>query len=62
MDFLYFPDDKTEYIPSIIILIIFSIGAVLTMYIIMKVSKKEQKKSDEKYQPQKISDDHPDHK
>lgn len=61
MDFLYFPDDKTEYIPSIIILIIFSIGAVVTMYIIMKVSKKEQKKSDEKYQPQNISDD-PDRK
>lgn len=57
MDFLYFPEDKAEYIPSIIILIIFSIGAVVTMYFLMKVSKKEEKKTDEKFQSKKLSDE-----
>ncbi|TFJ92792.1 hypothetical protein [Lentibacillus salicampi] len=49
MEFLYFPEDKSEYIPGVIILIIFMIGAVLTMYFFIKYSKKEAKKVDEQY-------------
>lgn len=59
MDFLYFPDDKSEYIPSVIILIIFILGAIVTMYFILKVNKKEEKKVNEKYKNQlnKIEND-----
>lgn len=57
MDFLYFPDDKAEYLPGIIMLLIFVLGAVVTMYFFLKVSKKEAKKTDEKYQLNKINDD-----
>lgn len=49
MDFLYFPDDKTEYIPAIIMLIIFMIGAAITMYIFYKKSKKEEKRIEKAY-------------
>jgi hypothetical protein len=45
--FLYFPEDKSEYGPAAITFIIFMIGAVLTMRLIMKVSKKEAKKAKE---------------
>ncbi|PGL72274.1 hypothetical protein [Bacillus sp. AFS055030] len=44
MEFLYFPEDKTEYIPAVISLIIFMIGAFLTFYLIKRVSKKEEKR------------------
>ncbi|WP_077624984.1 hypothetical protein [Sediminibacillus massiliensis] len=50
MEFLYFPEDKTEYIPAVISLVIFFIGAVITMYFVHKHSKKEAAKMDEKYQ------------
>lgn len=49
MEFLYFPEDKTEYIPAFITLVIFMIGALATMYIFYKKSKKEEKVIDEKY-------------
>lgn len=49
MDFLYFPEDKTEYIPAVITLLIFMVGAAITMYFFMKQSKKEAKRIDEKY-------------
>ncbi|SDM13230.1 hypothetical protein [Sediminibacillus halophilus] len=49
MEFLYFPEDKTEYIPALISLVIFSIGAAVTMYLIYKHSKKEERRIDEKY-------------
>ncbi len=49
MEFLYFPEDKSEYIPALISLVIFSIGAVITMYLIYKHSKKEEKRTAEKY-------------
>ena len=45
--FLYFPEDKSEYGPAAITFIIFMIGALLTMRLIIKVSKKEAKKSKE---------------
>jgi hypothetical protein len=49
MEFLYFPEDKTEYIPAFITLVIFMIGAIATMYLFYKKSKKEEKLIDEKY-------------
>ncbi|GAB2543961.1 hypothetical protein [Gracilibacillus alcaliphilus] len=50
MEFLYFPEDKSLYIPSVISLIIFAAGAVLTMYLIKKAAKKEQREFEQKYQ------------
>jgi phosphotransferase system glucose/maltose/N-acetylglucosamine-specific IIC component len=44
MEFLYFPEDKTEYIPAVISLIIFMIGAFITFYLIKKASLKEEKR------------------
>jgi hypothetical protein len=45
--FLYFPEDKSEYGPAAITFIIFAIGALLTMKLIINVSKKEAKKAKE---------------
>lgn len=45
--FLYFPEDKTEYIPAAITSLVFLIGAILTMQFIIKVSKKEAQKAKE---------------
>ena len=45
--FLYFPEDKSEYIPAAITFVIFLIGAVLTMRFIIKVSKREAQKAKE---------------
>ncbi len=49
MEFLYFPQDKSEYIPAFITLVIFMILAVATMYLFYKKSKKEEKIAEEKY-------------
>lgn len=49
MEFLYFPEDKAEYIPAFIALVIFMVGAIATMYMFYKKSKKEEKLIDEKY-------------
>ncbi|MFT9599009.1 hypothetical protein [Mesobacillus sp.] len=45
--FLYFPEDKSEYIPAAITSLVFLIGAVLTMRYIIKVSKREAQKAKE---------------
>lgn len=45
--FLYFPEDKSEYGPAAITFTIFVIGALLTMRLIVKVSKREAKKAKE---------------
>ncbi|WP_010532296.1 hypothetical protein [Lentibacillus jeotgali] len=50
MEFLYFPEDKSEYIPAVIMLVIFMIGAVLATYFFIKYSKKEAKRVEEQYQ------------
>ncbi|WP_347862499.1 hypothetical protein U0355_04900 [Salimicrobium sp. PL1-032A] len=42
MDFLYFPQDKTEYIPALLMLVLFMAAAVATVYIFMKASKREE--------------------
>ncbi|MGG3564131.1 hypothetical protein ABES03_21310 [Neobacillus rhizosphaerae] len=45
--FLYFPEDKSEYIPAGITFVIFLIGALLTMRFIIKISKREAQKTKE---------------
>lgn len=47
MMFLYFPEDKSEYIPAFIMLVIFMVLALATMYIFYKKSKKDEKMIDE---------------
>lgn len=50
MEFLYFPEDKTEYLPAVIILIVFMIGAGIVMYYFIKNSRKEAEKVNKQYQ------------
>lgn len=45
--FLYFPEDKSEYIPAFLWSALFLLLAVLTMRFIIKVSNKEQAKAKE---------------
>ncbi|RFB15131.1 hypothetical protein DZB84_14610 [Bacillus sp. HNG] len=45
--FLYFPEDKSEYIPAAIKLVICIIIAVVVFRLIVKHSKKEQAKAEE---------------
>jgi hypothetical protein len=45
--FLYFPEDKSEYIPAAITCTIFLIAAIFTMRWIIKLSKREQEKAEE---------------
>ncbi len=49
MGFLYFPEDKTEYIPAFIMLVVFMVGATATMYLFYKKSKKDEQYFDEKF-------------
>lgn len=43
--FLYFPEDKSEYIPAAITFFIFFIGALVTMRLIIVHSKREAEKA-----------------
>ncbi|MED3563239.1 hypothetical protein [Bacillus xiapuensis] len=45
--FLYFPKDKSEYIPAGITFLIFFIGAILAMKFIIAISNREAKKAKE---------------
>lgn len=45
--FLYFPEDKSEYFPAAISFAIFLIGAIITMRLIVKISRKEAAKAKE---------------
>lgn len=45
--YLYFPDDKSEYIPAAIKLIVFLIGAIVFMRFIIVVSRRQEKKAKE---------------
>jgi flagellar basal body-associated protein FliL len=49
MPFLYFPEDKSEYIPAVIVLVIFVILAGVAMYLFYKKSKKDEQKFNEKF-------------
>ncbi|MBO8156730.1 MAG: hypothetical protein H0Z32_09735 [Bacillaceae bacterium] len=44
MEFLYFPQNKMEYIPAFISLAIFLLGAVFTMRVIVKASRREEER------------------
>ncbi|HLS60744.1 MAG TPA: hypothetical protein VK044_06410 [Virgibacillus sp.] len=57
MEFLYFPKDKSEYVPAFITLVIFMIGAVAAMYFIYKKSKKDEAYYDEKYKDKDFTND-----
>ncbi|MFS0780356.1 hypothetical protein [Bacillus sp. 1P06AnD] len=45
--FLYFPKDKSEYIPAGITFAIFFAAAIITMVLIIKHSRKEEAKMKE---------------
>lgn len=47
MPFLYFPEDKSEYIPAAISMLVFGIACVLTFLWIKKISKKQELKTKE---------------
>ncbi|KJL05333.1 MULTISPECIES: hypothetical protein [Priestia] len=47
MFLLYFPEDKTEYIPAFATMTIFVLAAVAVWRFIIKVSKKEEEKTKE---------------
>ena len=47
MEFLYFPEDKSEYIPGIISVIVIVILSVLIVWLLMKASRKEVKQLEE---------------
>ncbi|WP_349407531.1 hypothetical protein [Pseudalkalibacillus sp. SCS-8] len=49
MEFLYFPDDKSEYIPSVIMLLIFITGAIIATVFIRKHSAKELNEFEKKH-------------
>ncbi|CDZ99158.1 hypothetical protein BN1048_00281 [Jeotgalicoccus saudimassiliensis] len=44
MPFLYFPEDKTEYIPAIIMLLLFILLALIVYKLIRKYSRNEEEK------------------
>ncbi|HLR67864.1 hypothetical protein [Virgibacillus alimentarius] len=56
MEFLYFPEDKTEYIPAVIMLVIFMIGAAVAMYLIYRKSKKDESRFEQEYNLSKRED------
>lgn len=47
MDFLYFPEDKSEYIPGIISVVIIFILSMLIIWLLIKASKKQVKQMGE---------------
>lgn len=51
MDFLYFPEDKSEYIPGIISVIIIFILSMLIVWLLVKASRKQVKQLEEQGYP-----------
>ncbi len=47
VNFLYFPEDKSTYIPAAFQFLIFAILCVLTFRWILKISKKQEEKTRE---------------
>ncbi len=47
MPFLYFPEDKSEYLPAAISMAIFGLVAVATFFLIRRISKKQELKTKE---------------
>ncbi|WP_020007806.1 hypothetical protein [Salinicoccus albus] len=44
MEFLYFPEDKSEYIPALIVLAICILIAYITFRLIKRYSRKQEEK------------------
>lgn len=44
MEFLYFPEDRTEYLPAAIILILVILATFIVFYLIRKQSMKQEQK------------------
>ncbi len=40
---LYFPQDKTEYIPAVLLCLLFCLAAFITVRIFIMISKKEMR-------------------
>ncbi|ANU24471.1 hypothetical protein [Planococcus donghaensis] len=51
MDFLYFPDDKSEYIPGIISVVIIFILSVLIVRLLIRASRKQVKSLEDQGYP-----------
>jgi len=49
MPFLYFPQDKSEYLPAVAIMVIVFVLAIGTLYLFTKKSRKEAEKIEEQY-------------
>jgi type II secretory pathway pseudopilin PulG len=47
MEFLYFPEDKTEYIPGIISVVVIFILSLVIIWLLVRASKKEVKQLEE---------------
>ncbi|QPC47338.1 hypothetical protein [Mangrovibacillus cuniculi] len=45
--FLYFPEDKTEYIPAGITMAIFAVLAIIVFRIILRVNRKQEQEAKE---------------
>lgn len=61
MEFLYFPEDKTEYIPGLITLVVCIILAYVVFVLIRKYSKNEAQRAkefEEKVMKKIDQDDH----
>lgn len=56
MEFLYFPEDKTEYIPSVTMLIIFMAAAIIATIFIRKHSAKELKKFEQEHRNHNVNE------
>ncbi len=53
MFFLYFPEDKTEYIPAVISMVIFTAAAVAVFLFFRRISKREEEKVNQEYREAK---------
>ena len=51
MEFLYFPEDKSEYIPGIISVVIIFILSLLIVWLLVRASRKQVKQLEEQGYP-----------
>ncbi|GKW46393.1 hypothetical protein [Planococcus sp. NCCP-2050] len=51
MEFLYFPEDKSEYIPGIISVVVIFILSLLIMWLLIRASRKQVKQLQDKGYP-----------
>ncbi|WP_246234489.1 hypothetical protein [Bacillus aquiflavi] len=56
--FLYFPEDKTEYIPAAISMFIFMVITVLAFRLVIRISKRQAEKAKKFEEQLNLTDDH----